>query len=133
MSEPVAAWPASIASARYVALTTFRRDGTPVATPVWHAPEDGTLVVFTDVDSGKVKRLRADPRVCVAACDLRGRVRGPALDATAELTDAAGTARVLDAIRRRYGWQARLFLWLGARRGETAARQVGIVIRLPGT
>lgn len=132
MPEPVAAWPASIASARYVALTTFRRDGTPVATPVWLAPLDGTLVVFTDLDSGKVKRLRADPRVRVAACDLRGRVRGPALDATAELTDAAGTARVMDAIRRRYGWQARLFLWFGARRGETADRQVGIVIRLPG-
>lgn len=132
MSEPALAWPASIAAARYIALTTYRRDGTPVTTPVWLAPRDGTLVVFTDVDSGKAKRLRADPRVRVAPCDWRGRVRGSASDATAELTDAPGTLGVLDAIRRRYGWQARLFLWLGARRGETAERQVGIVIRLPG-
>lgn len=132
MSERAATWPEAIVAARYVALTTFRRDGTPVATPVWLAPRDGTLVVFTDRASGKVKRLRADARVRVAPCDWRGRVRGPALDATAELTDAAGTLGVLAAIRARYGWQARLLLWFGARRGETVDSLAGIVIRPPG-
>ena len=68
----------------YVSLTTFRRTGIPVSTPVWAAPDGDTLVVWTRADSGKVKRLRHTPRVTVAPCDVRGRVHGPAVDGVAQ-------------------------------------------------
>jgi uncharacterized protein len=87
----------------YVSLTTFRRTGTPVATPVWAAPDGETLVVWTRADSGKVKRLRHTARVTVAPCDFRGRVDGSAVDGVAGFVPDAERAQALGALRRAYG------------------------------
>ena len=95
-------------ASRYVSLTTFRRTGEPVATPVWAASDGGTLVVWTRAYSGKVKRLRHTSRVTVAPCDVRGRVEGPAVEATAQLLDRAEWPAAQRALARRYGWQWRL-------------------------
>ena len=94
---------------RYVALTTWRRDGTPVATPVWFAPlGDGRLAIVTDAEAGKRKRLRNDPRCTVAACDVRGKVHGPELPARAEVVDDPARMRPgLLALAARYGMQWR--------------------------
>ena len=70
---------------RYINLETFRKDGTGVKTPVWAAALDGRLVVFTDGTSYKVKRLRANPAIKAAACDVRGNVRGAWHDGTARI------------------------------------------------
>lgn len=94
---------------RYMSLATFRKSGKEVRTPVWFAWDDGTLWVFTAGGSGKVKRLRSSSRARIAACDLRGNVHGPWLDATAELVDDPATEeRAYAALRRKYGWQ----MWL---------------------
>ena len=60
---------------KYVSLTSYRRDGTAVATPVWFVRQDGRLLVETGAASGKVKRIRRNPAVQVAVC-ARGRLRG---------------------------------------------------------
>jgi PPOX class probable F420-dependent enzyme len=92
---------------RYVSLATFRRSGAAVATPVWFAALEGRLYAFTAGDSGKVKRVRASPRVRVAPCDARGGVQGPWQEASARIvTDPALIARAHAALRRKYGWQA---------------------------
>lgn len=98
---------ASLGDEAFISLTTFRRDGTPVPTPVWVAREDGRLLVTTEADSGKVKRLRRNRHVRVAACGPTGRIRGPVLDAEATVTPDAMLAR--QAIDRKYGWQARAY------------------------
>jgi hypothetical protein len=121
----------TLRTARYIQLTTFRKDGRAVATPVWLAPDGDTLLAFSDATSGKVKRIRNSGRVLVAPCDGRGRTRGPAVEAVATLTDEAGTKRVLEAIRHRYGWQARLLQWFAERRSKEAeANQIGMMIQL---
>jgi PPOX class probable F420-dependent enzyme len=70
---------------KYISLVTFRKDGTPVATPVWFAERDGKLYVKTRADSGKVKRLRRNARVSVAPATFRGKVTGRAIEATARV------------------------------------------------
>jgi PPOX class probable F420-dependent enzyme len=92
----------------YVSLTTFRRTGVPVSTPVWAAPDDDTLVVWTRTDSGKVKRLRHTSRVTLAPCDFRGRVEGPAVDGVAEFVAHDGWPGALAALRRAYGFRFQL-------------------------
>ena len=92
----------------YVSLTTFRRTGVPVGTPVWAAPDGDSLVVWTRSDSGKVKRLRHTTRVTVAPCDIRGRVNGPAVDGVAEFVDRAEWPSALAALRRAYGLRFQL-------------------------
>jgi PPOX class probable F420-dependent enzyme len=90
-------------SGTYVSLTTFRRTGTPVATPVWAAPEGDALVVWTRTDSGKVKRLRHTARVTVAPCDFRGRTQGDAVEGVAEFVPQGQWPGALAALRRAYG------------------------------
>lgn len=70
---------------RYLSITSYKRDGTSVATPVWFVQRDGRLLVQTDAASGKVKRIRRNPAVLVAVCTASGRLRGPQRPGTAEL------------------------------------------------
>ncbi|MEU0302988.1 PPOX class F420-dependent oxidoreductase [Streptomyces sp. NPDC006175] len=95
------------ARSEYVSLTTYRKDGTPVATPVWAAADGGVLYVWTRSDSWKVKRLRNDSRVLVTVCDVRGRVAegAPSAEGTARLLDAPGTAAVRKVLARKYTWK----------------------------
>lgn len=88
----------SLDSAWAVRLTTFRRDGTPVATPV-NVAVDGERVFFrTFEESGKFKRLRSNPRVEVAPSTATGRATGPAMPATARLLTGADDARAAKLI-----------------------------------
>jgi PPOX class probable F420-dependent enzyme len=122
----------TLARGRYLSLTTFRRDGTPVATPVWLARQGDELVAFTAQSTGKAKRLRNSGRVLLAPCDMRGRLTGDAVAGTARLLDDAETAVILDLVRRRYGLTGRLLFWWEGRRSRNlpASPQVGIAIRV---
>ncbi|MEU0374512.1 PPOX class F420-dependent oxidoreductase [Streptomyces sp. NPDC006283] len=101
------------ADAKYVSLTTFRKNGTGVATPVWFAVDGGELFVWTRSDSWKVKRLRNDSRVQVTVCDVRGRVEdgAPTAEGTARLLDAAGTGAVRKLLARKYTWRFWVVDW----------------------
>jgi PPOX class probable F420-dependent enzyme len=124
----------TLTKSRYISLTTFRRDGSPVATPVWVARQGDELVVYTASSSGKAKRRRNSSRVLVAPCDMRGRLTGDAIEGTARLQDDEETAVIISLIRKRYGLQARLLFWWDSRHAEArpAGAQVGIVVRLVG-
>lgn len=117
---------------KYLSLTTFRKDGTPVATPVWLVREGDTLRVITQADSGKAKRLRNDSRVLLAPCDARGTLKGKQVEGTATLQDAAETARTAQLVEARYGLLGKLLMWRSRRaaRKAGAAGQVGITVRL---
>ena len=94
---------AEVSSARYILLTTFTKDGRPKPTPIWAAPDGNRLLVITEEDSWKVKRIRNTPRVTLAVCDMRGNPKSEAMEATATILDKAQTSRVYDAIGKRYG------------------------------
>jgi len=89
-----------------VSLATFRRSGAEVRTPIWFAMIDQRLWMMTAGDSGKVKRLRNDPRVRVAPSDARGVMRGPWREATARIADDPREIAAAHAgLRAKYGWQ----------------------------
>jgi PPOX class probable F420-dependent enzyme len=87
---------------KYVSLTTFRRDGTAVSTPVWFVTENGSLLVETDGDSYKVKRIRRNDNVTVAPCNATGRVAGEAVTAHAAILPADELPRVERLLHRKY-------------------------------
>lgn len=92
-----------LASGKYLSLTTFKKDGSAVSTPVWVARDGGELVVITDATSGKAKRIRNDGRVTLAPCDMRGRITGPSIAGNAHLTDSTETEYIATQIKRKYG------------------------------
>jgi PPOX class probable F420-dependent enzyme len=109
------------AGQRYINLTTFRRDGRAVATPVWFVVHEGRLYVYTEAASGKAKRVRANGRAQIAPSDVRGRPLGPFVPAGArQVREEALRTRLEEAFRHKYGWQYRLFALVAAllRRGE---------------
>ena len=87
---------------KYLSLTSFRRDGTGVATPVWFVEAGGRLLIETDAGSYKVRRILRDPRVTVAPCTATGRLRGTPVPAWAELLPDAEVARVDQLMGRKY-------------------------------
>jgi uncharacterized protein len=97
--------PATLAKQPVISVTTFKRNGTAVATPVWCVGKNGSLLVFSEADSGKVKRIRHDPHVSVAPCSFRGTPRGPAVDADATVVDDTDEVEAL--LARKYGWMWR--------------------------
>ncbi len=122
----------ALAKARYVNLETFRKNGTGVKTPVWAAPHGDELMIFTNGDSYKVKRLRRNPAIRIAQCTVSGKVTGPWHEGTARFVeDAAGKQSVLGALRKKYGWQMMLADWGGAIRGSKKNWKL-IAVRLAG-
>lgn len=131
-----------LAEAAYVALTTFRRSGVPVTTPVWFAPsldEPDLFTVITVDATGKTKRLAHTAAVLVQRCDLRGRVPtgAPTYRGTARVVrDPAGVAAVRRAVVAKYGFPARfsdLTDKVTSRVGLRRADRAGILVALEAT
>ena len=70
-----------VAKARYILLTTFTKDGKPKPTAIWAAPDGDRLLVMTEEDAWKVKRIRNTPRVTLAICDPRGKPKSDSIEA----------------------------------------------------
>ena len=102
--------PPSISGQKYMSLTTFRKSGAAVPTPVWFAENDGKLYVMTRSDSGKYKRLRNNPQVRIAPCTMRGKVTGPNSPATVRVLPEADWPAARHVLHKKY-WLARLPIW----------------------
>ncbi|MFD8806623.1 PPOX class F420-dependent oxidoreductase [Streptomyces sp. NPDC059597] len=121
--------PARLGAGKYLLVTSYRKDGTPVPTPVWVVRDGDALGVWTAADSWKVKRIRRRADVLVGPCDLRGNATGEPVPATAEIADADTTARYRSLIARKYGVVGRLTL-LGSKLRRGVEGTVGIRITL---
>ena len=93
-----------IGRSNYVSLTTYRKDGTGVATPVWHVMNGGELLVVSDAEAWKVKRIRNNSHVVVTVCGIRGKIApgAPSAEGTARLLDEADTETGRTLLARKY-------------------------------
>jgi PPOX class probable F420-dependent enzyme len=113
---------------KYLLLTTFRKDGRAVATPVWVVREGDGLSAWSATDSGKVKRIRRDGRVLVGPCDIKGKPTGESVEARASLMDRSGSDRVRGLIGKKYGVMGKLTVWGSKiRRGVDGSIGISIV------
>jgi PPOX class probable F420-dependent enzyme len=118
-----------VRSARYLLLTTYRRDGTTVATPVWFAPAGRQLLIWTDARSGKVRRIRRDHRISVCTCTVRGRPSSQPAHGTAEFLNAEQSALAQRRLRRRYCLAMRLYNAYGTvRRWQGQAAHIALTV-----
>ncbi|MEU6478705.1 PPOX class F420-dependent oxidoreductase [Streptomyces sp. NPDC047017] len=118
---------ARLGAGKYLLVTSYRRDGTPVATPVWVVRDGAALGAWTAAGSWKVKRIRNRADVLAGPCDVRGKPTGEQVPAVAEICDPATTARYRALIARKYGLVGRLTL-LGSRLRRGTRGTVGIRI-----
>jgi PPOX class probable F420-dependent enzyme len=122
----------SLADAPFVLLTTFRRSGVGVSTPVWVGADGDELLVTTRGTTGKVKRIRNNPRVTLVVCDRVGNVSPGAIAVEANAvieTDDAAIARLVEVIEHKYGDAYRRILAAAAER-PPGEESVAVRIRL---
>jgi PPOX class probable F420-dependent enzyme len=119
-----------LASEDFVSITTYKRDGTAVSTPVWVAGENGNLLVISEADTWKVKRIRRDGHVRIAPCSARGVIRGEPVDG--EATIEPDTATVEELLARKYGWKYRAYKRFSAltRKVRRRPTPTGVTIRI---
>ena len=109
VTEPTAQAFGHLQGHKYCLLVTFRRSGEPVPTPVWFGLDEGRVYARSEERVGKVKRIRANPRVLVAPCDSRGKPRGPAAEGTARILPAEQEEAAERAIQSNFGLGRRLY------------------------
>lgn len=113
---------------KVISLETYRRNGEPVRTPVWFLEENGILYVHTDDSTGKVKRIRRNPKVRVAPSHFGGKPKGEYVEARAELETSPGTVeRCHSQIYKKYGLQGTFTKFL-QRFSRSKASDVIIII-----
>ena len=117
---------AQFANRKYLNLETYRKTGAAVRTPLWFAEEEGVLYVYSLADSGKVKRIRNNPKVRVVPSDIQGNPKGEWVEARAEILDEAGAARGHRLLRQKY-WMKRVMDFFGRLAGR---RHAVMAIRL---
>jgi PPOX class probable F420-dependent enzyme len=103
--------PPEIQGQRYISLSTVRKSGVAVRTPIWFAENCGKLYFMTSSKSGKYKRIRNNPQVKIAPCTIRGKITGPEFAATVRILPRENFAAVRKSINAKY-WLARVpLLW----------------------
>ena len=98
---------------KYLNLETYRKNGRAVRTPVWFVESDGTLYVRTSDDTGKYKRIRNNPSVQIAPCDMRGKVKGKWVKGEARIVSEEEKLKVFKMLEKKYGMiykMTRMFL-----------------------
>jgi len=118
---------AQFADAKYLNLETFRKTGVGVRTPVWFAQDKDMFYIYTLPDAGKTKRIRNNPKVRVAPCDMRGNLRGAWVEARARTCDEPEAGHGQQLLRRKYGWMKVVGDFFSRLRGRT---QVVIAIEM---
>ena len=114
---------------KVMSLETFRRNGEPARTPVWFLEEDGVIYVHTDDSTGKVKRIRRNPRVRVAPSHFRGKPKADYIEARAELeTNPEIVEKYRSRIYKKYGIQGTLTTFM-QRFSRSKAKDIIIVVR----
>jgi len=118
---------AAFAGQKYLNLETFKKNGDGVKTPVWFAADPtasidssgAKIYTYTIGVSGKVKRVRNNPRVKIAPCDMRGRVLGEWVEARAEIISGEEAARGMQLLNKKYfPWKQLLAVFASFSRRE---------------
>ena len=110
---------ASFDGEKYISIESFKKNGEGVKTPVWFVLHNGVFYVYTEADSWKVKRIRNNPRVRVAVCNVRGAVKGPWLDATGSIIEG-DERRAADTLLDRKYFMKRIANLVPGRRARRA-------------
>ena len=125
---PPSNWISVLSGNGYISLETYRRNGQPVATPVWFTIDHDNKVIYviTRTETGKIKRLRNNSNVRIVPCGMRGQPKGEWLNGRATFATQEQQQIALKQRNKKYGLKARLSGLFSSNKGDL----IGIVISL---
>ena len=113
---------------KYLSLETYKRDNTPIQTPVWFVIDNDQLYITTKETTGKVKRLRNNQNARIAVCSMKGDIKSNWVDVGLEkISEESDVEKIVKLRKKKYGFSARLVSMFTSQKGKTIA--YSIVIR----
>ena len=113
---------------KYLSLETYKRDNTPVQTPVWFVIDNDQLYITTKETTGKVKRLRNNQNARIAVCSMKGDIKSNWVDVGLEkIPEESNVEKIVKLRKKKYGFSARLISMFTSQKGKTIA--YSIVVR----
>ena len=110
---------------KYISLETYRRDQTPVKTPVWFIIENDQIYITTKETTGKVKRLRNNQNGRIAVCSMKGDIKGNWINVGLErINEDSDVEKIVKLRKKKYGFSARLISMFTSQKGKTVAYSI---------
>ena len=112
---------------KYLSLETYRKDKTPVKTPVWFVTENDQLYITTKETTGKVKRLRNNQNARISVCSMKGDIKSSWIDVSLEKTsEESDVEKIVKLRKKKYGFSARLVSMFTSQKGKTMAYSIEV-------
>ena len=110
---------------KYLSLETYKRDSTPIQTPVWFVTENDQLYITTKETTGKVKRLRNNQNARIAVCSIKGDIKSDWVDVGLEkIPEESDVEKIVKLRKKKYGFSARLISMFTSQKGKTVAYSI---------
>ena len=112
---------------KYLSLETYKRDSTPIQTPVWFVTENDQLYITTKETTGKVKRLRNNQNARIAVCSMKGDIKSNWVDVGLEkIPEESDIEKIVKLRKKKYGFSARLISMFTSQKGKTVAYSIAV-------
>ena len=112
---------------KYLSLETYKRDNTPVQTPVWFVIDNDQLYITTKETTGKVKRLRNNQNARIAVCSMKGDIKSDWVDVGLEkISEESDVEKIVKLRKKKYGFSARLVSMFTSQKGKTMAYSIEV-------
>ena len=112
---------------KYINLETYRKDQTPVKTPVWFVIDNDQLYIITKETTGKVKRLRNNQNARIAVCSMKGDIKSNWVDVGLEkILEESNVEKIVKLRKKKYGFSARLISMFTSQKGKTIAYSIQV-------
>ena len=112
---------------KYLSLETYKRDSTPIQTPVWFVTENDQLYITTKETTGKVKRLRNNQNARIAVCSMKGDIKSNWVDVGLEkIPQESDVEKIIKLRKKKYGFSARLISMFTSQKGKTVAYSIAV-------
>ncbi|MDH3779847.1 MAG: PPOX class F420-dependent oxidoreductase [Nitrosopumilus sp.] len=115
-----------IKSEKYISLETYRRNNQAVKTPVWFVIKNDSIIIVTRDQTGKIKRLRNNQKVKIAACSIKGKISMPWIPGTAQILTEKETIEAVKLRDKKYGFVSKISKFLTRNKGNLLAISVKI-------
>ena len=112
---------------KYLSLETYKRNNTPVQTPVWFVIDNDQLYITTKETTGKVKRLRNNQNARIAVCSMKGDIKSNWVDVGLEkIPEESNVEKIVKLRKKKYGFSARLISMFTSQKGKTMAYSIEV-------
>ena len=110
---------------KYLSLETYKRDSTPIQTPVWFVTENDQIYITTKETTGKVKRLRNNQNARIAVCSMKGDIKSNWVNVGLEkIPEESDVEKIVKLRKKKYGFSARLISMFTSQKGKTVAYSI---------